>query len=130
MFVRGALLFAAGLSVGIACAPAHDEPSDAAKSQLLAAQQVWTLIQLFEETGGVTYGSDDLELRYRWSRRLVDSQLAAGATPKDAYRDHRSRMQDLAVNVRRLADAGRVSYVDVDTVAYFTAEADTLAETR
>src|SRR5689334_21187055 len=94
--------FALGLIVGVlpvvGVRQAHDRPqaqSPAATARYEAAKALWEDAAFQAKTGQYQMGAAEDEDRFRWSLRLAESAVAAGAVlPPDAFRQHLDRMRE------------------------------------
>jgi hypothetical protein len=124
-------LYAAGLaSVGlilIAQVRAQNAAEQPAPSKLVAAaESAFKAAQVMYDVGQV-----DAEELYRWSRRLLDAQLRAGAG-NDAALEHVARMRNLhdRIQILNRAGAGGGENLWLHATAWYLEEAQLLALER
>jgi hypothetical protein len=103
------------------------------KSLLTTAQQTYELL-LNDYRSGKATGPLQLELLNIWSKRIFLAQTQAPWTLgldraevlKEGHDDHMRRMVELEKLVRTLADAGKVTAVEVAAARFFRLETESL----
>jgi hypothetical protein len=94
-----------------------------------AAQKVWTYATMMRGTSEDMFGDQVGESRLRWSLRIAEAAVDAGAKPiQDAYAQHLARMTEFAEATKNQSERGRSSSLQVAVAEFYVADARVLAE--
>jgi hypothetical protein len=106
-----------------------EEASSAVTARYKAASEILGIVEAQRSRGDGDAQFPEEDASIRWSLRLAEAAVAAGAQPaSQAYADHVQRMEKQVAAVEAQAKMGRRSALEVAVARYFLADARVLLE--